>query len=104
MAGGRVGRGEEVRGLRLEIRPRQFLTHGDGRPLPGAGVRDRILVDQCTPTDEWIYVGMFDFDDSRPHGIMITDEANDCVIADAVELVYAGSLPWSLPLSGPPPP
>ena len=57
------------------------------------GVSDWILVDQSTPDDEWIYLGRFEFDDSHPEGIMITDEANGYVIADAVKLVYMGSLP-----------
>jgi len=54
---------------------------------------DWILVDQSTPGDEWIYLGGFDFDQSRAQGIMITDEADGYVTADAVKLVYKGSLP-----------
>lgn len=62
-------------------------------------VRDRddtsdwILIDQSTPDDEWLYLGSFAFDGSRAQGIMITDEANGYVVADAVKLVYTGSLP-----------
>ena len=62
-------------------------------------VRDRssmsswILVDQSTPGDEWIHLGSFEFDDSRTQGIMVTDNAGGYVIADAVKLVYRGSLP-----------
>ncbi len=62
-------------------------------------VRDRdsmsdwILVDQSSPGDEWVLLGRFEFDGSRAQGILITDDANGYVIADAVKLVYAGSLP-----------
>jgi hypothetical protein len=52
-----------------------------------------ILIDQSTPDDEWLYLGSFAFDDSRAQGIMITDEADGYVVADAVKLVYTGSLP-----------
>jgi hypothetical protein len=58
-----------------------------------SGTSDWILVDQSTPGDEWLNLGRFEFDDSRPQGIMITDEANGFVIADAIKLVYEGSLP-----------
>jgi hypothetical protein len=62
-------------------------------------VRDRdsmsdwILVDQSTSGDEWIYLGSFEFDNSRVQGVMVTDDANGYVVADAIKLVYTGSLP-----------
>ncbi len=62
-------------------------------------VRDRdslsnwILVDQSTPDDEWVYLGSFEFDNNRSQGIMLSDDADGYVIADAVKLVYTGSLP-----------
>jgi hypothetical protein len=61
-------------------------------------VRDRsdttdwILVDQSTAGDEWIYLGTFEFDHSRPQGVLITDQADGYVIADAIKLVYMGGL------------
>jgi hypothetical protein len=54
---------------------------------------DWILVNQSTPGDEWVYIGNFDFDNSRPQGILVTDNANGYVVADAIKLVYTGSLP-----------
>jgi hypothetical protein len=62
-------------------------------------VRDRdslsgwIRVDQSAPGDEWVYLGSFEFDTSRLQGVVVTDQANGYVIADAVKLVYTGSLP-----------
>ena len=48
-----------------------------------------IQLDQSTPGDEWVYLGTFEFDDSRTQGILITDQANGYVIADAVKFVEA---------------
>jgi hypothetical protein len=65
-------------------------------------VRDRsittdwILVDQSTPGDEWVYLGTYEFDQSRPQGVLLTDKADGFVIADAVKLVYTGPLGPSL--------
>ena len=50
------------------------------------GISDWILVDQSTPGDEWLYLGTFMFDASHPQGIMITDNAEGHVIADAIKL------------------
>jgi hypothetical protein len=62
-------------------------------------VRDRdstsdwILIDQSTDGDGWLYLGSFEFDNSRAQGVLLTDEADGFVIADAIKLVYRGSLP-----------
>lgn len=55
-----------------------------------SGVTDWILVDQSAPGDEWIYLGQFEFDNSSIQGVLITDEADGFVIADAVKLVSVG--------------
>ena len=49
-----------------------------------------ILVDQSSAGDEWVWLGSFPFDASRPQGILVTDRADGFVIADAVKLVYSG--------------
>ncbi len=64
-------------------------------------VRDRngmsswITIDQSTPGDEWIQFGSYEFDNSSSQGVLITDNANGFVIADALKLVYGGPLPDS---------
>ncbi len=56
-------------------------------------VRDRnstsdwILIDQSTPGNEWVLLGTFEFDDRFAQGVMLTDQADGFVIADAIRLV-----------------
>jgi hypothetical protein len=52
-----------------------------------SGVSDWIYVDQSTAGDEWVYLGTWEFDNSHAQGVLITDNANGVVIADAVKLV-----------------
>ncbi|MBU2633695.1 MAG: right-handed parallel beta-helix repeat-containing protein [Nanoarchaeota archaeon] len=56
------------------------------------GTTNWILVDQSTPGNEWIYLGEFEFDNSHAQGLMITDEADGRVAADAIKLFYKGPL------------
>ncbi len=58
-----------------------------------AGLSDWIYVDQSTSGSGWVYLGTFGFDDSRTQGVMITDDADGVVIADAIKFEYRGSLP-----------
>jgi hypothetical protein len=48
---------------------------------------DWILVDQSTPGNEWKLLGTFEFDDRFSQGVMLTDEADGYVIADAMRLI-----------------
>ena len=54
------------------------------------GESDWILVDQSTAGNEWIYLGQFEFDNSSTQGVMITNDADGAVIADAIKLVKTG--------------
>lgn len=54
------------------------------------GFSDWILVDQSTSGNEWVYLGTFEFDNSHIQGILITDEADGFVIADAIKMTYIG--------------
>jgi hypothetical protein len=56
------------------------------------GVSDWIVIDQSTPGNEWVYLGEFEFDGDHTQGVLITDEADGFVVADAVKLVHAGGL------------
>ena len=51
------------------------------------GTSSLIYVDQSAAGDEWIYLGTWDFDNSHPQGVLVTDDANGFVIADAIKLV-----------------
>jgi len=51
------------------------------------GVSDVIYVDQSSPGDSWVHLGQFDFDNSSVQGILLTNDANGYVIADAIALV-----------------
>jgi len=64
------------------------------------GSSEWITVNQQTSGNEWVYLGEFEFDDSHRQGIIITDESDGYVIADAVKLVYTGPLS-SLDSGGP---
>ncbi len=55
-----------------------------------AGESDWILIDQSTPGNEWVYLGTFDFDNTSTQGVMLTDQANGFVVADAIRLVAVG--------------
>jgi hypothetical protein len=57
------------------------------------GTSDWIYVDQSTSGSEWIYLGTFGFDNSHTQGVMITDEADGVVVADAIKFEYTGPLP-----------
>jgi predicted glutamine amidotransferase len=52
------------------------------------GISEWILVDQSQPGHEWIYLGTYVFDDSHVQGVLLTDNADGFVIADAIKLVY----------------
>ena len=54
------------------------------------GESDWILIDQSTAGDEWVYLGSFVFDRNSTQGVLLTDEANGIVIADAIKLVATG--------------
>jgi|GEM_PF-1715361 len=54
------------------------------------GNSDWIFVNQSTPGKEWILLGTFEFDNSNPQGVLLTDLADGFVIADAIKLVPAG--------------
>jgi hypothetical protein len=51
------------------------------------GSSDWIPVDQSAPGNEWICLGRFAFDDSRPQGVMVAGSPGGHVLADAVKLV-----------------
>ena len=55
------------------------------------GESDWIRIDQSTPGNEWIYLGTFSFDGGSSQGVMITDDANGAVIADAIKLERTAS-------------
>ncbi len=56
------------------------------------GISDWIIVDQSTPGNEWISLGTFEFDNSFTQGVLINDNADGFVMADAVKLVFTGSI------------
>ncbi|MFC2154455.1 hypothetical protein ACFLRC_03110 [Candidatus Altiarchaeota archaeon] len=68
----------------------RMATDAPYRVFHRDGSSNWILVNQSTPGDEWIHMGDFEFDQSHTQGILMTDEANGIVIADAVKLVYLG--------------
>jgi len=47
---------------------------------------DPIYVDQSSPGDEWVHLGQFDFDNNTVQGVVLSNDANGVVIADAVRL------------------
>jgi hypothetical protein len=51
------------------------------------GATDWILVDQSAPGNAWVLLGSFEFDASSMQGVLLTNEADGAVIADAVKLV-----------------
>ena len=51
-----------------------------------------IEVNQQTPGNEWILLGDYEFDNSRRLGVLMSDDADGRVIADAIKLVYTGPL------------
>jgi len=51
-----------------------------------------ITVDQSTPGNEWIYIGSYEFDNSHAQGVLLTNNADGVVSADAIKLVYLDSL------------
>ncbi len=55
------------------------------------GISDSIPVDLSTPGDEWIFLGNFQFDNSSPQGVLLTNWADGFVIADAIRLVPTGT-------------
>jgi len=56
------------------------------------GFSDWITVDQSTPGNEWVPLGSYEFDGGYYQGVLINDDADGYVIADAIKLVYAGPL------------
>lgn len=50
------------------------------------GFSDWILVDLSVPGNEWVHLGQFEFDQRSAQGVLITDEANGYVTADAIRL------------------
>ncbi|KPJ53167.1 hypothetical protein AMJ39_05640 [candidate division TA06 bacterium DG_24] len=66
----------------------QMATNAHYKVRDRNGVSGWILIDQSTPGNEWVYLGTFEFDNSSSQGILITDNANGHVIADAVKLSY----------------
>lgn len=51
-----------------------------------------IEVNQQTPGNEWILLGEYEFDNSRRLGVLMNDDSNGRIIADAIKLVYQGPL------------
>jgi len=51
------------------------------------GISDWIYVDQSAAGDEWVYLGTWEFDNGQAQGVLVSDNANGFVIADAVKLV-----------------
>ena len=70
-----------------------MATNAHHAVLDRTGLSDWIPVDQSSPGNGWVYLGSFEFDDRSLQGVMITDEADGFVIADAVRLDYIGPLP-----------
>ncbi len=52
------------------------------------GSSNWIEVNQSSPGNEWILIGNFSFDNSSRQGVILSDNADGYVIADAVKLVY----------------
>jgi outer membrane protein assembly factor BamB len=70
----------------------QMATNVHYKVRDRTSISDWILVDQSTPGDEWVCLGSYEFDNSHPQGVLITDNADGFVIADALRLLYIGSL------------
>ncbi|MBI2549442.1 DUF2341 domain-containing protein [Candidatus Woesearchaeota archaeon] len=56
------------------------------------GVSPWIIRNLSTLGNEWIYLGQYEFDNSQTEGVLVSDEANGYVLADAVQLIYVKSL------------
>ncbi len=48
-----------------------------------------IVFDQSTPGNEWLPLGNFVFTETSIQGVLVTDNANGFVIADAVKLIFS---------------
>lgn len=70
-----------------------MATNARYRVRDNDNLSDWVFIDQSTPGNEWVFLGSFSFDNSRAQGIEISDEADGYVVADAVKLVYTGSMP-----------
>ena len=57
------------------------------------GVSGWIPVDQSAPGSEWVYLGTFEFSNAFAQGVLMNNNADGYVIADAVKFLYVGSLP-----------
>lgn len=103
----RAGAGEHKAGWRLDQtlpagtydvylwkfeHPYQHLVATDApfRVYHRNGTSGWILVDLSTPGNAWVALGTFEFDASSLQGILLTNQADGYVIADAVKLVPAG--------------
>ena|GEM_PF-2226022 len=54
---------------------------------------DIVSVDQSTGGTGWVHLGAYNFDNSFPQGIRLTDDADGYIAADAVRLELIGLLP-----------
>jgi hypothetical protein len=98
-----AGSGENIAGWRVDtvIDPDTYdvyvwkfdhpLSHlmADNVPYKvkhAGGLTDPIHVDQSSPGDEWVHRGQFDCDNNTIQGVVLSNDANGVVIADAVRL------------------
>jgi hypothetical protein len=56
------------------------------------GTSNWLIINQQQPGNEWMPLGMYEFDNTHAQGILITDEANGIAASDAVRLIYEGPL------------
>ena len=64
-----------------------MATNAPYRIYHAGGKSDWIRIDQSAPGTEWIYIGTFDFDDSSMQGVVVGNDADGFVLADAIKLV-----------------
>gem|GEM_PF-4514394 len=67
-----------------------MATNAPFRVKDKNGMSSWVYVDQSTVGNEWVYLGTYEFDNSSMQGVMVTNDADGFVSADAVKLNYVG--------------
>jgi len=65
----------------------RMATNAPFRVYHAGGNSPWIRVDQSAPNDSWLYLGTFAFDNDSPQGVLVSDDADGVVAADAVRFI-----------------
>jgi hypothetical protein len=68
-----------------------MATNAHFRIFHANGVSSWVIADQSASGNQWVYLGNYEFDTSGPQGILVTDEADGFIAADAVRLIFTGN-------------